>query len=87
MEIARGDRPDFFNLRYKKPQPFVPRYLRAEIPGRIDFLGKEIQPLDLSNLNSILDNFKKYKVNFDILIKRISFLENEIRFYLNLIYN
>ena len=62
LEIARGDRPDFFNLRYKKPQPFVPRYLRAEIPGRIDFLGKEIQPLDLSNLNSILDNFKKYKV-------------------------
>ena len=62
LEIARGDRPDFFNLRYKKPQPFVPRYLRAEIPGRIDFLGKEIQPLDLSNLNSILNNFKKYKV-------------------------
>ena len=62
LEIARGDRPDFFNLRYKKPQPFVPRYLRAEVPGRIDFLGKEIQPLDLSNLNSILNNFKKYKV-------------------------
>ena len=23
IEIARGDRPDFFNLRYKKPKPFV----------------------------------------------------------------
>ena len=22
LEIARGDRPDFFNLRYKKPEPF-----------------------------------------------------------------
>ena len=62
IEIARGDRPDFFNMRYKKPKPFVPRYLRAEVPGRIDFLGKEINKLDLSNLNSILDNFKKYKV-------------------------
>ena len=47
LEIARGDRPDFFNLRYKKPEPFVPRYLRAEVPGRIDFLGKEIEKLDL----------------------------------------
>ena len=28
LEIARGDRPDFFNLRYKKPEPFVPRYLK-----------------------------------------------------------
>ena len=42
IEIARGDRPDFFNLRYKKPKPFVSRYLRAEVPGRIDFLRKGI---------------------------------------------
>ena len=62
IEIARGDRPDFFNLRYKKPKPFVPRYLRAEVPGRIDFLGKELTPIDLTNLNLILDNFKKYNV-------------------------
>ena len=48
-------------MRYKKPKPFVPRYLRAEVPGRIDFLGKEINKLDLSNLNSILDNIKKHK--------------------------
>src|SRR5580692_3841317 len=28
LEIARGNRPDFFNLGYRKPQPFVPRHLR-----------------------------------------------------------
>ena len=33
LEIARGNRPDFFNLYYKKPEPFVPRYLRREVPG------------------------------------------------------
>ena len=43
LEIARGDRPDFFNLRYKKPEPFIPRFLRTEIPGRINFLGNEIE--------------------------------------------
>ena len=62
IEIARGDRPDFFNLRYQKPKPFVSRYLRSEVPGRIDFLGKELTPLDLSNLDSILENFKKHNV-------------------------
>ena len=62
IEIARGDRPDFFNLRYQKPKPFVSRYLRAEVPGRIDFLGKELTPLDLSNLDSIIDHFKKNNV-------------------------
>ena len=30
LEIARGNRPDFFNLHYKKPAPFVPRYLRRD---------------------------------------------------------
>ena len=54
IEIARGDRPDFFNLRYQKPKPFVTRYLRAEVPGRIDFLGKELTPLDITNLDLIL---------------------------------
>ena len=28
LEIARGNRPDFFNLFYEKPKPFVPRHLR-----------------------------------------------------------
>ena len=62
LEIARGDRPDFFNLRYQKPKPFVPRYLRAEVPGRIDFLGKELSPLDLSGLDKIIEKFKKHDV-------------------------
>src|SRR5215210_1826271 len=30
LEIARGNRPDFFNLFYRKPEPFVPRHLRRE---------------------------------------------------------
>ena len=35
LEIARGNRPDFFNLFYVKPAPFVPRHLRREVPGRL----------------------------------------------------
>tara|TARA_B100000959_G_scaffold173894_1_gene182085 strand:+ start:455 stop:2527 length:2073 start_codon:yes stop_codon:yes gene_type:complete len=62
LEIARGDRPDFFNLRYKKPEPFIPRYLRAEVPGRMDFLGKEIEKLELNDLNKIIKLFKFHQV-------------------------
>ncbi len=59
LEIARGNRPDFFNLHYEKPKPFVPRYLRREVPGRISYKGEEMKPLDLSGLPAILDDFRK----------------------------
>jgi N-methylhydantoinase A len=58
LEIARGNRPDFFNLRYVKPPPFVPRPLRRELPGRISFRGEELAPLDLTTLPGILDDFR-----------------------------
>lgn len=59
LEIARGNRPDFFNLFYKKPEPFVPRYLRREVPGRLSPQGEERQSLDLSGLPGILQDFRK----------------------------
>lgn len=58
LEIARGNRPDYFNLDYEKPEPFVPRYLRREVPGRLTHDGSERQPLDLSELPAILDDFR-----------------------------
>ena len=58
VEIARGNRPDFFNLHYKKPEPFVPRYLRRELPGRMTYRGDEIAALDLSPLTGIVEDFK-----------------------------
>jgi N-methylhydantoinase A len=58
LEIARGNRPDFFNLHYVKPPPFVPRRLRREIPGRLRQDGDERRPLDLSGLPAILDDFR-----------------------------
>ena len=58
LEIGRGNRPDFFNLEYRKPKPFVPRYLRREVPERISYKGIESKPLDLSGLPAILDDFR-----------------------------
>jgi N-methylhydantoinase A len=58
LEIGRGNRPDFFNLEYPKPKPFVPRHLRRELPERISYKGIESKPLDLSGLPAILDDFR-----------------------------
>jgi N-methylhydantoinase A len=58
LEIARGNRPDYFNLHYEKPAPFVPRRLRRELPGRLAQDGSERWPLELSGLEAILDDFR-----------------------------
>ncbi|NLF10849.1 MAG: hydantoinase/oxoprolinase family protein [Anaerolineaceae bacterium] len=58
LEIGRGNRPDFFNLEYRKPEPFVPRYLRREVRGRINYKGMETTPLDVDAFPAILDDFR-----------------------------
>jgi N-methylhydantoinase A len=58
LEIQRGNRPDYFNLHYEKPLPFVPRALRRELPGRLAQDGRERQPLELGGLPAILDDFR-----------------------------
>ncbi|HEY4199121.1 MAG TPA: hydantoinase/oxoprolinase family protein [Devosiaceae bacterium] len=62
LEIARGNRPDFFNLKYEKPAPFVARHLRREVPGRISYRGIETAPLQLDGLPAILDDLRKEQV-------------------------
>ncbi len=57
LEIARGDRPNFFDLTYRKPEPFVPRYLRREVPGRMSYRGEELVPLDISGVGEIIEAF------------------------------
>ncbi|MEM9132697.1 MAG: hydantoinase/oxoprolinase family protein [Actinomycetota bacterium] len=58
LEIARGNRPDLFNLDYVKPPPFVPRRLRREVPGRLTYHGEERVPLDTSGVADIVADFR-----------------------------
>jgi N-methylhydantoinase A len=59
LEIARGNRPDFFNLQYRKPDAFIPRYLRYEITERLSYNGDVISPLAISELDPILKNMQE----------------------------
>ena len=58
LEIARGNRPDLFNFNFRKPPPFVDRYLRAELPERTNFKGELARPLDLAGLPAMIDFFR-----------------------------
>ena len=59
IEIARGNRPDLFNFNFRKPKPFVERYLRAELDERITYRGAIKRPIDLSPLPEILGKFRE----------------------------
>lgn len=63
LEIARGNRPDLFNIRYKKPNPFVDRYLRKEVNERINYKGEIITPIDKKEIKEVVEYFKKENVD------------------------
>jgi len=46
LEIGRANRRDLFNLKYAKPEPFVPRYLTIGVKERIGADGKIILPIN-----------------------------------------
>ena len=54
LEIGRGNRPDMYNLRFQKPVPFVPRYLRFEVRERVSSRGQVLTPLHLADLEPII---------------------------------
>jgi N-methylhydantoinase A len=54
LEIARGNRPDLYNLRFEKEPPIVRRRYRFEVRERVDARGKELEPLHLEDLDPII---------------------------------
>jgi N-methylhydantoinase A len=54
LEIGRGNRPDMYNLRPRKPVPFVPRRRRFEVTERIDHHGVELTPVALDELDAVV---------------------------------
>ena len=52
LDIGRGNRPENYDLFYRKPEPLVPRRLRFEVTERVAADGAEIAPLSLSELQA-----------------------------------
>lgn len=58
LEIARGNRPDLFNVRYEKPEPFVERHLRLEVDERLNYKGEILSPLNRKDIEECVQYFK-----------------------------
>ena len=59
LEIARGNRPDLFNFYFRKPPPFVPRYLRQEVTERASYKGEILTEVALEEIEPVLDLFRR----------------------------
>lgn len=59
LEIARGNRPDPFDLHYQRDEPLIPRELRLEVAERIGSKGEVVTPLDTAALEKLASEIKK----------------------------
>ena len=62
LEIARGNRPDLFNVKYKKPTPVIERHLRKEVSERLNYKGEIERKLNLKEVDEILAYFRQEDV-------------------------
>ena len=46
LHLQRSNRRDIYNLRYRKPEPFVPRRLILEAEERVAYDGSVVKPLN-----------------------------------------
>jgi len=54
-EIARGNRPDAYNVHFRRPEPLVPRDRRLEVRERINARGEVLLPLDEASLAAAVE--------------------------------
>ncbi|OLN29151.1 hydantoinase/oxoprolinase family protein [Desulfosporosinus metallidurans] len=63
LEIGRANRPDMYNYFYKKPQPYVPRYLRFEVDERVNYQGEVLRAVREEEIIRIAQQLKAENVS------------------------
>jgi N-methylhydantoinase A len=53
LEIGRANRPDIYNMRFRKQPPFVPRELRFEVTERMNYKGEVVTELELGTVDAV----------------------------------
>jgi N-methylhydantoinase A len=56
--IGRGNRPEAYNIFFKRPEPYVPRHLTFEVTERMNAEGQPIVPFDAASANSAAEKAK-----------------------------
>ncbi|MFN3892526.1 MAG: hydantoinase/oxoprolinase family protein [Beijerinckiaceae bacterium] len=62
LEIARGNRPDPFDLHYTRDEPLIPRELRFEVAERTGASGEIVTPLDRDGLVRLSERLSSLEV-------------------------
>lgn len=60
--IARGDRTELYELRYRKPARLVPRRDAHEVRERIKWDGTVVEPLHAEDFRPIVEKVKREKI-------------------------
>ncbi len=63
LEIARGNRPDPFDLYFKRDEPLIPRPMRFELTERVDARGEVIVPLDPAEVQALAAELRALRVD------------------------
>jgi N-methylhydantoinase A len=62
LHIARQIRPKLYNFFERRPDPFIPRHLRFEVPERILYTGEVRESLDEKAMQCIADEIAELKI-------------------------
>ena len=76
LEIQRQRRDILFDLFYKKPPSLVPRFLRLEVPERLNSRGEVCVPLDEAKVREAIRTLKKQGCQAIAVIFLFSFLNS-----------
>ena len=75
LEIARANRPDPFDLHYRRDEPLIPRELRFEVPERMDAHGNVLVPLDTSAVEALAEELKRIGIEAVAVFFMSSYLD------------
>ena len=59
LQIGRQDRPDLYDWRIPRTEPLVPRHLRFEVTERVLYTGEVHTPLDLGDVDAVVERLKE----------------------------
>ena len=77
LVIGRQARPDLYALHPQRHEPLVPQRLRYEVDERIAFDGEVVTPLDLAELDRVLDRIERTRVRTVAICFLFSFINAE----------
>lgn len=76
LEIGDQTRPELYNLQTDKPPHLIPRYLRKEVPARLDSRGNVIDDLDEAAVREVTEELVDEGVDAIVVSMLFSYLND-----------